>query len=317
MTKKFWTYKGAYVSLTYKCNTDICPYCYARGQKIKRTMDIRDFKKVIKWLKQVSDIPEIYLVGGEPTVLPNLKDYLNIIKEEKMKTVIYTNGSFNRKTRKLLSNFSVVKLIVFHYEPLHFRKIKGHKKRFMSNIAYLSKNKKLNLLFVIDKINFAYKIPLGIAEKYDLDLGWIFSTPTSGKTHYLSLKQIKLIGRKTEKFLLEAKKKNVKTYPDLTIPLCLFSDKFFAKYRDQFKLLKKCLPFIYFKPDLSTQFCTAMPQFSSKPIKNVERLRTMIKKYRKIRKKYETFPSFKECINCDLHGILCQGGCLTYKLYSL
>lgn len=300
MNDKIWTYKGAYVTLTYKCNTDICPYCYARGQKIKPTMDIKDFKKVVVWLKQVSNITEINLVGGEPTILPNLKDYLDILNKENMSAIVYTNGSFDRKIRKLISTHSAVKSIIFHYEPLHFKNIRGHKKRFITNIARLSKNKKLNLLFIIDKTNFNHKTPLKIAEKYNLNLGWVFSAPTSGKTHYLNLKQIKLTGRKIEKFLLEAKDRNVRTYADLTIPLCLFSDNFFAKYRDEFKLVKKCLPFVYFKPDLSTQFCTALPKISSKPIGNAEELKSIIEKYRKIRKQYETIPSFKECVDCDL-----------------
>jgi hypothetical protein len=30
---KVHTYKGAYISITDKCNTDICTYCYARDQQ--------------------------------------------------------------------------------------------------------------------------------------------------------------------------------------------------------------------------------------------------------------------------------------------
>ena len=73
---KVQTYKGAYISITDKCNTDICTYCYARDQQSghKAPMSLSDFRRALDMLGEISDFPEVYLVGGEPSTIPNILD---------------------------------------------------------------------------------------------------------------------------------------------------------------------------------------------------------------------------------------------------
>src|ERR1700722_9590361 len=76
--QKIKTYKGAYISITDRCNTDICTYCYARDQQgDMKPMPIEDFCRALDWLDTVSDFPEVYFVGGEPSTVPKLEEFLD------------------------------------------------------------------------------------------------------------------------------------------------------------------------------------------------------------------------------------------------
>lgn len=279
-------------------------------------MTLENFEKILDWLKEISDVRQVQFVGGEPTTLLNLDKFLDSAKMKGFEVIIYTNGAFNEKIRLVLSEHLAVKSVIFHYGPLHFRKIKGHQKRFIENIGHLSKYKYIELIYAIDRVDFEYQEILEIAKKFGAPIRWIFTAPTSGKTHYIGKAELRECGRKIEEFLLKARDIGVKTKIDITVPLCLFSSEFFIKYKKELSLYKRCIPFVYIKPDLSTQFCTAMPRFSNPPTKSAEELREVIKEYRKKRKILEHIPSFEDCKECDLWQTFCQGGCLTYKIYK-
>ena len=79
---KLDTYKGAYVAISYYCNLDICEYCYARGQAVTDTMSIESFQKMLGWLSDLSALREVQIVGGEPTTIEDLGEYLDALQRQ-------------------------------------------------------------------------------------------------------------------------------------------------------------------------------------------------------------------------------------------
>jgi MoaA/NifB/PqqE/SkfB family radical SAM enzyme len=315
VSTKISTYKGAYISLTSNCNMT-CDYCYANNQP-KAELSVEDFRQILDWLEEISDFKEVYLVGGEPTMVPHLKELLEDVSARNWSATVYTNGAFGSKQRLLLKEHPSVARIAFHYEKAFFTTSKNMKETFLRNISELSSVKECSLLFVISEPNFDYSEPLALAEKEGLSLTWVFATPTSGNTPYVGLKTMREAGARVQKFLIEAKKKNIVVSPDLPVPLCIFTEDFLNDYQEYFSLVRKCKPFVYFQADMSTQSCTVMPCNSSKAPNSANSLRNTIEFYRNKDQALKQKVSFPECVNCKYHlNGTCQGGCMTYKIYA-
>ena len=119
---KVQTYKGAYISITDKCNTDICTYCYARDQQSghKAPMSLSDFRRALDMLGEISDFPEVYLVGGEPSTVPNILEFLDTVAEKKWGATLYTNGAFGDRLCDAFAGHPGLQRVALHFEQAFF-----------------------------------------------------------------------------------------------------------------------------------------------------------------------------------------------------
>ena len=119
---KVQTYKGAYISITDKCNTDICTYCYARDQQSghKAPMSLSDFRRALDMLEEISDFPEVYLVGGEPSTVPNILEFLDAVAEMKWGATLYTNGAFGDRLCNAFAGHPGLQRVALHFEQAFF-----------------------------------------------------------------------------------------------------------------------------------------------------------------------------------------------------
>src|SRR5262249_54560856 len=154
--------------------------------------------------------------------------------------------------------------VAFHYETLFFKTYPGFRERWLANIEALARTKECSLLYVLESQDFDYEDPLAIAQQHGLELTWVFAAPTSGKnTPFVGLTTMRKAGPRVQDFLREAASKGVTISPDLPPPLCIFDKDFLEEQKDRMGLVRRCRPFVYFKPDLTVQFCTAMPTFTA------------------------------------------------------
>ena len=146
---KVQTYKGAYISITDKCNTDICTYCYARDQQSghKAPMSLSDFRRALDMLGEISDFPEVYLVGGEPSTVPNILEFLDAVAEKKWGATLYTNGAFGDRLRDAFAGHPGLQRVALHFEQAFFDSYNNFEKRWIENIRVLSRTKECSLLF--------------------------------------------------------------------------------------------------------------------------------------------------------------------------
>lgn len=104
-----------YVVMTRKCNVN-CPFCeFTKGSVI---VDIEQFEKLYKELRQICYISTVHFTGGEPTLeLDKIKRICNIVKESDdfTQTSVNTNGIFIEKLEGIyeLDNISLSR---HHYD---------------------------------------------------------------------------------------------------------------------------------------------------------------------------------------------------------
>jgi len=316
---KFKSYSSGSFSLTTKCNLDLCEYCYSRTETSKTPyMSFEDFKKALSWLQEVCDTPEVNFLGGEPLTHPEIIKFLDELALHKWKAHIYTNGFFEKSRCDMLVNHQGVKVICFHYDEMFVKKVPEYENRIFSNMeAFQSSTVESQLIFVINKPDFNYEAPFRLAKKYGLTLLWGFSAPTSGNTPFVGLETIRKMGPNLQEFLLKCKKAGIKTAAAFPFPLCMFEENFLRQYKDEFAFIYYCRPLIYFKPDLSTQFCSSIQNFLTRPLKNVEEVREFIRNNRETDAALKRRPTFSECTDCSYHlNAICQGACMRYKFYG-
>ena len=80
--------KNLEVNLCHYCNYK-CNYCYCRNANVAEVLDIERLKDFI----DISNATSIVLLGGEPTLYPNLLDLLDFLKEKEMDVSIITNNT--------------------------------------------------------------------------------------------------------------------------------------------------------------------------------------------------------------------------------
>jgi len=316
--RRVHTYKGAYVSITSLCNTDVCTYCYARDQKTEHhTMPLPLFSEVLDMLQDISDFPEVYLVGGEPTIVPELPGYLGEIEKRGWSTTIYTNGGFNAKRQKMLLDSPAVTRMSFHYDELLFERFSWLRSRWEENLAAMSERCDVSVIGVIEGPDFPFEELVDLAARYGASFTWIFSTPTSGGTPFLGLHQMRELGPAVQNMLEHADELGVRTSPDLPIPLCIFEPEFLERYAEKFALVRRCQPFAFFHVDGRVSYCTAMPVYTAPRPHSSAELASVIEEHREKDKMLKHRPSFPECVTCEMHlKQKCQGGCMTYKIYQ-
>lgn len=315
--QKVQTYKGAYISIINQCNTDVCEYCYARAESKKAPMSLETFLVALDWLGSVSDFPEVYFVGGEPSIHPKLILFLDELSRRGWSSTLYTNGAFKNDRCDQLAHHTALRRVAFHFERSFFEKFPRYESHFHYNLRAMGTHKEASLLFVINDENFDYEMPLALAAEYHLALTWVFAAPTASGTRFMTLDAMRKAGPRLQEFLLKADQLRINTAPDLPVPLCVFDPVFLESYSEHFKLRRKCRPFVYLKSDLSAQFCTAMPIFSSPRPTNARGLFNIIQENRLRDSELKKRASFPECVTCSHHlEETCQGGCMTYKVYG-
>lgn len=84
----------ANIFLTSKCNLQ-CPYCFADEfvNKDNEVISLDNFCKAVEFIKTLKG-ERVGLIGGEPTLHPNFKEFLQVLINDKTidDVIIYTNG---------------------------------------------------------------------------------------------------------------------------------------------------------------------------------------------------------------------------------
>jgi radical SAM protein with 4Fe4S-binding SPASM domain len=80
----------AWISITDKCNNQ-CVWCYAKSARGTQSMAYKLAEETLRWLRSI-DCKECVLVGGEPTLHPQLSRIFANGKSLGIKMVLITNG---------------------------------------------------------------------------------------------------------------------------------------------------------------------------------------------------------------------------------
>ncbi len=104
--------------LTHLCNRR-CSYCYINDPDNKTIMSLSTFKNIIDHINNMDIIYNIHLLGGEPTLLDNLIDYVQYLQSDNINEIVIMSNGY-RYDDYFVQFEGIPKLhIKFTYHPEH------------------------------------------------------------------------------------------------------------------------------------------------------------------------------------------------------
>lgn len=307
-------------NVTLRCNMyNICDYCYIKNERNSSPLDIdtKDFSKILNWFI-VLNVDEIILLGGEPVLHPLFEELLHIIEMRKITARLFTNGTYNSHTAKLILSSECIKTIFFHYDENYMRDA-DRGKIFLSNLKNASfTGKKIWLRWNIDSPDIDCSGVISLSRKYSASIGYSFSVPTSRanatqitKAHYYADSLIRLVKSASEN--------RIEIEPARAIPLCAFDEQQLEFLKNNGNLKGNCIAIndITVNTDLTLQLCSIAHPIRTTRVSGIKDLEEKITFLKGEEAKLRSSPVIPECSKCRFfENGDCQGGCYAYKLYG-
>jgi radical SAM protein with 4Fe4S-binding SPASM domain len=140
-----------HIEMSYACNSK-CIFCYNSSRKSEI-----NYKKIDKIVESVynSNIPHVYLIGGEPSILytKKLNEYINYLSKKSSVTIV-TNGLIYKK---LSNKLACIGVPIHGDEKTHesLTKIKGGYRKTINTIKkYISDGFDVRCIPVLMSINY-------------------------------------------------------------------------------------------------------------------------------------------------------------------
>jgi radical SAM protein with 4Fe4S-binding SPASM domain len=315
MTTRTTGVKLFQVAITYNCNKN-CSYCFAkslRGSYDDMTLD--DFKQLLDWMEK-NGIKRFNFTGGEPTIHPKIKEFIEMAYRRGFNFSIFSNGLFSENE---IDNFNHVDSFLINYN-LESHYTKGEYKLLHHNLENLVKRKiKINIMFCItDEIRSCEHI-LKACKKYSVtDVLLDFTIPDSLKSNkFIDYEEFETKKKLIVGFIKKLRKQKIKVSFARPMPRCIFT-------KDELKEFKQDMYFrcgsgegntiITVNPDLTTFPCLSIffrgPRVTS--LRNISEFTQFYKKsLDNLRWQRVLYDKCKSCVYFIRKE--CQNACLCYK----
>lgn len=301
--------------LGYRCNLD-CPYCFAKGleQEYPDPLNWTAFSRFLTWVKQ-HHIPNIGLLGGEPTLHPLLPQFLQALNENGIDAVLFTNALFEPHLQKPISQYTAN--VVVNCNP--FTSLTAiQQDRWQSNLAALkeagcrvafSKN------FAKDALDYTHVLKAcqdcGVTHvRYDI------TRPHSRRTNnYYEWDDTKSVVGAIVSFTADCQEQNIKTGLDCCLPLCHFT-KLELQYMKEHstKFRATCFPSLDVQPDLSVSYCMPLKTICAQDVTKFAGELDLMNYFAEAVQPLRKIPVNESCTSCSHFNRQCQGGCLALRL---
>lgn len=301
------------IILNSNCNLN-CIYCFAKNQKAN-DITIKQFINILDWLKESNIKQDIGLIGGEPTLHPQISLLLDIANQYKNTYTIFTNGIYINKIINHITKNIHLLININSLEKMPIQKNQLEQNLnilFEKNLFYSNIRLGCNICQNIDDYSFFWNL----IDKYNPKIIRVSTVaPTAQQEfinkekYYLSLKE------KFLNFLYNAKDRNIELKYDCNkIPLCYFTKKeindILTSTNDLYNQL--CFPVIDIFPNFTATSC-----FGTYDPIDCSQFKTFNQLYNYFVYK-ENVPltlanTQGKCAICKEHELLkCQGGCLAF-----
>lgn len=318
--------------ITNKCNQR-CSWCFEGSWKNEQTkmMSVEDVEKLIRWKNwNTGVLPIIFILGGEPTIHPQLLEILDAISSynQGITKGLLTNMTCDRGMLKELLD----RKVVFFANVDQFEKDNNVKNQpiILENLDYLNS---------ISSNSFSYNISATISHP-DKDFTFLYDIVKNGKNKIYNLRLApscigfefnnqfqKEVANDYYNKTLEVVTKCLEINPNLhlsgecAINGCMVSDDLYKKLKSiGYNLRYKCgdpEPNGDILPDLSSHWCFAFEGVPEMTIKNVfdypdydSMIQALSEKHEKFKEKYLPQCNQKSCLNT-----LCEGPCVALNYY--
>ncbi len=318
--------------LTLKCNRS-CKFCFQKSivtdPQMPDFIPIDNVKKVIEFLK-ASQMDSIDLLGGEPTLHPEIIPIMELLKGEGFNITLITNGLYQPNLREALSKH-IQKFLINYDNPSEYSKTQLE--RLNANISAIDNSVReikqpdgrstlftpISLAVTFYKPDQEYMYLFDAAERFGVkSIRFDLARPSALRSNnFVPFERLSEFKHLIISFLKEAVTRCIHAYIDCSLPPCIFNKEelfFLTSWLPQFRTI--CSGPIDILPDLSVWFCSSLSNAWEAPklteFKNKKELfdhfwRVGIKKLR-------STPPQEDCLSCKLFLAYCQGYCLGDRL---
>lgn len=315
------------ILITNYCNQS-CSFCFAnkemQNEQQKKNISIEGFKKILGKIKKTTT-STIKLLGGEPTLHPELETILRLSLKSFKDVQIFTNGIFSEERANKIEQYFPRLKITFNSMTPGFLLNHKIRKTVIDRVSNWSKKTKVTLSLTIDPLtnmNFLFNLipPSALENVYGYRVG--FSNPTAGDKNYYVFNDFPKMGKKLYDLVQIIKTHSPKAIISLN---CGFTRCMFTN--EEFKYLSKHIRILgwgCFGKASSMDISTELDAFHCFPLSTKDRHLTNATTLQKIDghlllKRYEYWKKIylQVCQTCPFYGHTsdkCPGPCIAFMM---
>jgi radical SAM protein with 4Fe4S-binding SPASM domain len=307
----------ANLSITNKCNKK-CVYCFA-GDTLdeygQTYMETSVYLQALDYLKR-SDLKEVRLLGGEPSLHPGFIDFVKIALDKGFRIMLFSNGLINNVVLSFLEGVPASKLSVLlnsiHPNENNQQGIERQKKtmkalreKIIVGVNIFSDNQ--DLLYLLDYVpefNLKTEIRLGISHSV-----------LSQNNVYLHPKEYRRIGKKIAFFKMEAVKLGISFGFDCGFVPCMFPEEHLDLLREELQKAGTCChPIIDLLTDGTFISCYPLNNLQKVKINDSIVLADLADRFGQALKPFKQAGIYPHCSSCPLFNNRCNGGCMSFRI---
>lgn len=310
----------ANIAITSRCNLN-CPYCFT--QEVYRNesnefghMTLPIFIKALEFVTK-SDIKQIRLLGGEPTLHPQFNDILDLALQTGRPVRVFSNGLMPQSALEYLSRLPEDRItLVLNINTSDGGQLSSKLKAVLSRLnriimpglnIYHKDIQPESLLHLIQTYDLKRRVRLGLAH------------PCVGyDNRYLPPKDYVKVGRNILDFARIAMQQSVKINLDCGFVPCMFGGVDLPSYGLDRELGLHCEPIPDILPDGSLVACYPLSGLHKTHLNDINKAEGLRNQFKKQLSVYDTIGIFKTCSICDYkRNGYCTGGCVAHKIRRL
>ncbi len=309
----------ANIAITSHCNLN-CRYCFTQEEYTTGTdsaghMPLAIYEQALDFVLR-SDVKQIRILGGEPTLHPDFISYLELALKTGRPVRLFSNGFMPENVLEFLNNVPEEKIRIvlnithqteapFRLSPKLERTLHRLNQKIMPGINISKKGIQLDfLLDFIRMYNLKTMVRLGLAH------------PCIGfKNQYLLPKHYVHIGQKIIHFASKAQQQSVKIHLDCGFVPCMFGNGVLKQFGLDTDLGLHCEPIPDILPDGSIVSCYPLSGISRLHLIPSSTSDSMREQFLRKIPEYEIMGVFRTCSMCEYKKRgFCTGGCTAHKI---
>ncbi len=304
----------ANLSLTLRCNRS-CEYCFASGVRtdspsIPEFMSEEVFAQALAFLRR-SSIDQVRLLGGEPTLHPQLPAFARTAIEQGFSVMVFSNGLVNNAVRKGLAGFPSDRFSVLINAIPPDEPASDAVEQQRQTLAQLGSRAMVGIN--IDRPNPELGFLLSLVAEYHLKptmrVG-LAHPATEGGNRWLHPKHYRLVGEILAEFREKCALRGISLEYDCGFVPCMFPDFQNGGSRMPLNVGTRCNPILDLLPDGSLISCYPLAGTGRIAIETVENADQARNLFSQRLAPFKTIGIYPECGNCPaFREKSCLGGC--------
>ncbi|MDR3205342.1 MAG: radical SAM protein [Deltaproteobacteria bacterium] len=295
-----------------------CPYCFVKNgpEDFPRQMSKENFESLTLWLKQTRT-PTVGLLGGEPTLHPNFSFFLDLLTQNSVGLVLFTNALYPENLNPIIAQRALNVVVNYNHPSLYGANNLSLLQTNLSRLKELGASFSFSKNFYDPLEDFNYL--LEAAERFKVKtIRLDISRPAAPKELGAKVKfNLDLEAQLTSKiidFMAAAKEHSITTGLDCCARMCLTqkNQKALALLRNPLlRFFGVCRPALDVLTDLSCVYCLPLSDYRLNNLTAFDGEWELLSHFGESVAPLRANRSLG-CLGCEKSPSYCQGGCLAY-----